>query len=587
MPIVTLNAGGIDIACLLYDDSSDQTRIDHRVPASVTTGLSGREARRPGDVAGELRFVATARFVLQAAAAQDLREGLATLGTTFIGLPLSIDRLTGAAWADRIYDAAYLIDFTAGAIVAADDELDPEHEYAPLLVGHVDQFPEIDVLDGELIELELTVVEDSPPEFALGINAASTSGTWPEALVPAGRSASKDRPEHGLTFTGFGEQRERQIGGQEMAFHWGQEADFTLADRDQVRALLAFFVGSQGPRKSFDQPWWITAGESSDEAPHNTRARFSSDTLSLLYPAGTCAETTIRVVQVPWEIAGVEGETPEQPPRCFLYKFVYSLPATQYYRFTNWPRDLVRTDDGTYVHAPFAHREITGTLDGRANTVSLESWIFAGNPLLLFHPFTLEAKLTLYIYEVEDEPIAPDAAVLRWQGEIKSVKLDERKLTATASFLGGLLDREVPGVLVGETCNTTLFSPRCGLVRADFEKAGTFESAAGCELTIATAADDAANTFVNGGIEIGGGATWEQRTIIASQPVEGGQKITVDWPVRQAAAGQDVVFFRGCDLTWETCKALGNQERFRGHPHVPVENLSIPEAQASAGGKKG
>ena len=106
-------------------------------------------------------------------------------------------------------------------------------------------------------------------------------------------------------------------------------------------------------------------------------------------------------------------------------------------------------------------------------------------------------------------------------------------------------------------------------------------------LDIATSASEAANTFLYGVVEIGTGAAWEQRAIIASAPISGGQRLTVDWPVRQAAAGQAVKFVRGCDRTWATCQALGNEANFRGLPHMPQENLALPTmALPQAPGKK-
>jgi hypothetical protein len=284
---------------------------------------------------------------------------------------------------------------------------------------------------------------------------------------------------------------------------------------------------------------------------------------------------------------GVEGEEPEQPPRVFLYRFEYKLPVPIVYRFTNWPKPLAKTADGTYEPAPMLHRDITQALDLRSEKIVLDSFHFEANPLTLWQPNRIEAPLVLSIYEAESWPVDPDLAVRVFYGEVKRPKRTSRKIEAPVIFLAGLLEREFPRVRVGPSCNTTFCSRLCGLNPADFTKAGTFTSAAGCQLTIATAAADAENTFALGVIEIGAGADYERRQIIASEPTGGGQIITVDWPVRQAAAGQVVSFIRGCDRRWETCQALGNAERFRGHPHIPQVNLSLPTmALPSAPGKK-
>ena len=85
---------------------------------------------------------------------------------------------------------------------------------------------------------------------------------------------------------------------------------------------------------------------------------------------------------------------------------------------------------------------------------------------------------------------------------------------------------------------------------------------------------------------------WAPWSIIGSAPVAGGQELIVDWPVRQAATGQAVAFYRGCDLTSTTCRAMGDgdaaaRRRFRGIPNLPQVNLSLPQmAQPASGGKK-
>ena len=76
--------------------------------------------------------------------------------------------------------------------------------------------------------------------------------------------------------------------------------------------------------------------------------------------------------------------------------------------------------------------------------------------------------------------------------------------------------------------------------------------------------------------EVGEGLAWEQRGIVASEPIIGGQRITIDWPLRQAAGGQVVTIARGCNRDWDTCCALGNRENFVGIPWLPQVNLAIP-----------
>ncbi len=591
MPVVTLTVATLDIAVLLFPHEwSAALSIAHRFPGSVTAGQSGREGRRPEGE--DIRHTLAVHLVNIEAEAQAFRQHLATIGKGWVGVPLWQAQHTGAELAAAIYAPAYLFNFTTGAVVAGDSVLVADDDYAPLLVGHIDQLPAEAADSAEIADFSFTIVEDSPWGFRIAINEEGEAGTFPEEIQPDWNSGAEEKGERDLVFDQIGSQRERTIDNEESVFRWGQSAPFTLKNAGEIRALLAFFAASEGLRRKFTTPWWFKPGDATAEAPHSTKARFATDTLTIDFHSPAVATCKIGVLQVPWEIEGVEGEEPEQPPRVYLYKFVYALPVPQVYRFTNWPRPLARAGDGTYAPAPMLHRETTDALDVRSNRVVLDSFHFEGNPLTMWQPNRIEAPLLLTIFEAESWPVDPDLAVSIFSGEVKRPKRSSRKIEAPVIFLAGFLEREFPRVRVGPACNTTLFSSRCvGMIRADYEKTGTFTSAVGCQLTIATAAVDAENIFALGTIEIGAGADWEQRQIIASEPTGGGQIITVDWPVRQVAAGQAVVFVRGCDRTAATCRSLGAagswKNRFRGHEHIPSDNLSLPTmALPSAPGKK-
>lgn len=587
MPVSSLSFGGLTISCLLFPHEwSVAQSLVHRFPGEIEQGLSGREGRRPDDEA--LRHTAKISLVLSDADAHDFRQALATIGTGWFGVPIWSDRLLGSAWATRVYDPQVIVDLTTPALVAGGSGLTGTDLYAPLLVGHIDTLPDIAALTDGTCELSFTLTEDSPWAFRVGVRTSASAGTWPATLTPNWLSNPIDRPTQGLTFQSIGEQRERAIEDQEVAFRWAQDADFLLADRTALGTLLAFFVASQGGRQPFTAPWWFKPGTPTAEAPASTTARFAVDSLQLDFDTDSVATCKIRFLQVPWEISGVGGETPVQPARIFLYRFTHNLPTPQITRFTNWVRTLTRSADGDYLPAPMKHAEINEGIALAAEEITLDSFIFSGNPLTLFVPFILEAALILEVFEVENDPINPDGATLRWTGEVKKAQQTGRKITATASFLGGLPARQVPGVYIGTTCNTSLFSTRCGLTAATFKKTGTLTSKSGLTLVVATGATDAADVFAHGWVEVGSGATFERRGILNSTPGSGTQTLVIDWPLRQAASGQAVAFYPGCDLTAATCTAkFSNFARFRGHPNLPQVNLSLPSATPpTTGGKK-
>jgi hypothetical protein len=359
MPVVNTASDGLDIAVLLFPHEwSAALTIAHRFPGSVTAGQSGREGRRPKGE--ELRFKLALHCILAGDDAHDFRQLLATLADGWVGIPIWHDQRTGADWADRIYDAGRLFDLTSNTIVAHDAVLNDAHVYAPLCVGHINELPTLPAEDAELADFAFNLVEDSPIVFAIGINAAVAAGTWPASIAPDWNEADEDKGERPLQFGQVGDDRTQTIDNQESIFRWGQTAPFTFPNADDIRTILAFFKSSEGLRRKFDSPWWFKPGDATAETPTETKARFGADTLTLAFESGDVATAKIEILQVPWEIEGVEGEEPEQPPRVFLYKFTYQLPAPIVYRFTNWPRTLTRADEAPryYGRARFEELEI-------------------------------------------------------------------------------------------------------------------------------------------------------------------------------------------------------------------------------------
>lgn len=592
MPLTTLSFGSLDIVCFLVEETWQPRppAISFFFPGDIAAGLSERQSRTPQAEAALL--TAAVELFAEESEAQALRTQLATLGKDWVGLPIYADTFDGADAADltkRFLAPQCLIDLTAVALVAGDAALTAGHLYAPLLVGHITELPPLRPAAECLALCSLTVTEDSPWDFRIGVLGTHTSGTWPAALLPDWSSPPVETPVRDLAFERIGHQREQTIGQEERAFYWTSQAGFTLVDKTEIAALLGFFIASRGQWAPFDAPMWWTPASPTTEAPHASKFIFGDPALKLEFTTAEVASARLKFVQVPWEVLGTAGEEPQRPARIFLYQFTHEIPDPQVYRFTNCWRPLVRTGDGTYAPAPMEHEKIGGGLDLANENVLLNSFLFAGNPLGMFNPCILEGPLSLVIFEIETDPIDPDAAVQRWSGRVLYAPQDGRKLVGDCRWLGGLLDQEIPRVRMGPVCNTFFLSAWCGHLKAAFAKSGTFDSATDNVIVVACADAAAANTYAPGKVEVGSGATWESRAITASAPVVGGQQLTLDRPIRQAPAGQAVVYLRSCDRSKARCKELdpsGWQARFRGMPNLPLVNLSIPDFGDHPTGKK-
>jgi hypothetical protein len=583
-----LYSDSLSIICLLTPaDWSMDVSVSHLFAARVTSGLSDREDRVPE--AEQMLLTAFCGISAEGSEAQALRNMLATLGTGWVGYPLWMDQFSGDS-APKCYAAQRIIDLTAPAILAAGATLDSSHTYAPLLVGHITELPPIRPSDGDdAATCEFTVTEDSPWDFRIGPAVSMEIGTWPTALSPDWSDAPVETPVRELEFERIGYLRQQVIGQQERALRWTSKAGFTMLSGEEIGTLIGFYSACRGPWKPFDSAFWYTPGDPTQNAPHSSMVRFDDEALVISYVDTESATAEIKLIEVPWEIAGVSGETPQQPPRLYLYRFTYAIPEPVTFRFTNCWRPMTVTGDGIYTPAPMEHEDMNSGLTLTTEDVTLNSFESPGNPLAMFNPNVLEGKLELRIYEIETEPIDPDQQKLVWAGTVTRAPKTGRRYSAEGKFLGGLIDREGPMVRIGPSCNTDFCSNECGHDLAAFKKIGTLATASGTTVVVSADDTETENTYAPGCICVGTGLAWETRTVIASAPVTGGQQFTLDRPLRQAASGQTVTYYRICDRSVAVCKALdpdGWKARFRGHPNLPVYSLSLPTAESSNSGKK-
>lgn len=555
--------------------------VRYSIATTLEEGLSGRESRRA--VHEALRIEQTLTFVMEAAEADAFRLGLQALGTAYVGIPLWLDYLLGSEYAERLHTAQFLLRFSNSTLVAGDSVLVAGEYYAPLLVGRLKDKPKYAVLSEGVCEVTITVREDSPWAYRIAPRDTVSASTFP-SIAPDWTDVMEQWTDE-IDFQQIGDGRTSSVVGDEHAPKWGQEAGFTLGSRDEIRTLLGFFLAAKGRWGSFNAPLWFQPGADAPTVPHTTKCRFASDLLALNFESGECATLKVGLWQVPWEISGVVGETPAQPSRAFLYKFTYNLPTPVISRFTSYEKDLALGGDGTYATQNIEHDAVKTGLSLDASAVKVTTDRFSGNPLLAFIPFNAEARLLLEIRECDPSNTA--GAVLIWSGEIFSAKSTGKRIEATAEQFGDLFERKFPRFLMQHDCNVTLFSTACGVVKATYAKSGTLTAASGTELTVTTAATDAANYFVRGEIWVGSGSTIERRMILASAPGVGVQTITIDRPLLQAASGQSVQFWPGCDGQYATCSSkFSNASRFRGHPFMPEDNPALKRANAPVDARK-
>lgn len=344
-------------------------------------------------------------------------------------------------------------------------------------------------------------------------------------------------------------------------------------------------------------------------------ARFKTTRLTFRFNAGDLAGAAIEFRELPWEDETVAGETEGTtigalPVSAYLYEFLIDYGDAQtYFRFTDFERDLSYSSN-TFTARPSAlakdacwieHGPIVETDNLQRQEVSLKSRRFSGNPLNLFLPLQLEWPLQLDIYEVTISNGAIVSAERVFSGEVDDAKYAPPLITARASSLGALFERNIPIELIQPGCNATLFDNRCALLRADWKWTGlvtSYDSATGALVlntvtrVLADAIALASGRFAGGMLIAGSGSTAQRRMIAGNTALVGSDiTLTVATPFTTApSVGSTITFHPGCPGRYqEDCIGFfNNGPRFRGFPFMPLANPSfanIRETQ-STGGKK-
>lgn len=597
MSFAIVNHNGTDLAVLLLEPNvrdNGSIRVDYAFATQIDEGGSGRESREPDHP--DLRLRQTCFYTLTKAEAATLRARLAALGDTPIAVPLWSDKLTGANWDDRIHDAAIIARLSDGAVLESDAVLDDAETYAPLLVGRfIDGNPEgVPLSEESGEETEITVTEDSTWDSRVTINALGTLGEWPAELIPEYTEALRDQSEQGRRFEQIGRGRERAIEGQEVAFKWGQSADFELTSRAAIRSLLATFVAHSGRHESLSMPWWFKPDIDQPATPHETQVRFANDQIQLDFDSGCTARASLAFWQVPWEIEPPEGEEAAQPGRFFLYRHTLQTPVTPVvWRFTDYAEPIT-IDEGagnvTYFPAAIEHDRIAQGFMLDDDPVTLKGFVADNHPWMLAIKRILEAPLTVEIFQVDPENPVPE---LRHSGELGEPKGKGRKLSMRSTVLGGQLEIPVPNFYIQEGCNHEFCGPGCLLDIADFTFEATVDAINGAVIDVTVTANPpgaamGADYFANGDCEIGDALTFESREIIRSENLGAGQqRLTLNRAFRVLAVDDTITFRPTCSGTWSECSGFANTINYGGHRHVGPDNISVPARETNTnGGKK-
>jgi hypothetical protein len=448
--------------------------ITHKLDTQVDVGRTSIEERRP--IRAALLLTQKCRLQAYQSEADDWRKGLAALGTNRIGMPLWVDALPTSAWGTRIYDPQQIINFDpntdqfeiiAKASMPSDPTTLPFPMIAPLIIGYWAKRPPMDVIAGALGEIDIELMEASPFSCRVGIVSVGTG--WIQN--PDRTSDPQDLSTFALELitSKSSTAREPALDATNVAQRWSQEADFTFMSRSEIGTALTWFVANGGMWQSWSGlPAWLQPGTATPATPNSYTVRFASDTIELQYHNASLATSHIGFLQ---EIQ-VTGRTQALPGVIYLYQIQYQADPSNPDLYTNYDAPIT-IGSSVFNPAQVDLKQLRMSLRPQDEQAQVVLPYVAGSIIDDWTKNRLYKPVTVSIWTVDPNALPGSLANPLFVGYITKVEPNGTNQTITASMFGPLLSRRVPVYSYGQTCNTHLFSGRCGLAEADYDSSGT------------------------------------------------------------------------------------------------------------------
>lgn len=582
---------GLDCRLLLIPPAWSGGRgvsMSHRFDTSLGLGRTSIEERRARR--STLLLAQSCTLALHGTARDDWRKGLAALGTQPVAMPLWVDALPVARWAERIYEPAMTLnfdsatgDFAAYAVGDLPEDLgDLDYPLlAPLLLGRWDKRPAASVRAPAVAEVDIVLPEKRPWAWRIGIHAHGSG--W-SALPDWSSGPIVDENIFPLEQTQLegAAASEPILDATNIAARWRQQAGFKFATRLAIRDALTHFESVKGARDSWSPvPAWFQPGADTTATPDDYTARFEADALTLTFASRATASASISFIQ--------EIDTGERSQslasEAFCYALTYQHDAGNPELFTNWDAPISGTE-GTFAPDQCVHTDLLPSLRPQDARADLQLGRTANSLAADWMLGRLYGWVRLEIFAGDPEDFASTRRQV-FGGFVQDVAPDGNTLTLTANFFGTALDREAPGDVFGVRCNTWLTSARCTLAEADLKTEGTIApadlSADGRTLTIHSPAgfgDGGTGTYAdhwfapNGILRTGTGRAKMVATITASAMDDTDLVVTLNrplWADKIDSGGQTATLIPSCEGQYEAdCGTkFDNQDNFRGDPYMP------------------
>jgi uncharacterized phage protein (TIGR02218 family) len=170
-----------------------------------------------------------------------------------------------------------------------------------------------------------------------------------------------------------------------------------------------------------------------------------------------------------------------------------------------------------------------------------------------------------------------------WFGQVRRTG---EAFTVELRSVSSLFDQPA-GRLFQTSCNAELGDARCGVDMNDPQRSliATVTSVSSGSMIELSSVPFATGLLNGGKLEVLGGPLTGQTREIESNSVQGGKSFIRVWQpfATEIAPETEVRVSMGCDKSIATCRdRFGNQQRFRGFPHMPGNDALLSHAVGSS-----
>lgn len=569
---------------LVIAEPHSPVRVRYLLEAVVEEGRTGIENTTP--IMAAMRIgMAYDMMLFSGDTWQQWRDVLAQINGRLVAMPLWPDVMPKADWdeGERIHKPQLVVcwddGFTNVEVADAGSEELPDTAWiAPLLIGRLKRTPatpiDVDLATTQLVlepdrkwEWRIEADEDYPGDF-------NFQPDW------VGEVQESTRDGLDLHEIGMGALR-AQEGWSETKYR--QRMRFLLMDHAEIRRFLGFWQGVGGNARAFDwsSPW--KPGNETDFAPHDFdgdgkgKMRFASPILEITY------DHPVGIARVALEHLFDTDVEQAHPGTALLYRFFRQVDSIEE-RVTDWEAPI-EYDEETWRPARIDYEDIETSMELQRQVARINCW--QDDVALMQAVVKHEVETPLWV-EITELNLETEEGKIIFVGKLQSSKPVGKQVKMEFSFLGGVLERELPTVDGTRTCVHQLFNEFCGLNKSTYQASGKLIEQWSLNnkvlldnLTLPTpfntwkATKDPTGYFAFGWAEAGSGANKQWRFIVQSHYVtadveEPQMHLDLLRPFRGLEPGDTVTFWPGCDGTIATCHAkFNNRINHLGFPFAP------------------